>query len=215
MKNNQQYYSVPNLIERGWTKALIAKFAGAHDCERKNPMFASAGAPMRFWQMEKIERIEATPEFQAAKAKAAGRSAAGKKVAQMKREEILAAIDAMQINVAQMSAEELLHNAINSYNEFGQELALERGIDREAATPDSDPLFLLRIQVNYLRHNETQYDSQLAALYGKIGKKEAIDSIRERIYDAIAEAYPFLREECDRQLARKREENFSVLGPCY
>lgn len=215
MKNNQQYYSVPNLVQRGWTKTLITKFAGTHDIERANPMFSAAGAPMRFWKTEKIERIEATPEFQTAKTKAAARSAAAKKVAEVKREETLKAIDAMQIKVTQMSTESLLHKAIDSYNDFGLELAFERGIHREAATPDSDPLFLLRIQVNYLRHNETQYDSQLAALYGKIGKKEAIDSIRERIYDAIAEDYPFLREECDRQLARKREENFSVLGPCY
>jgi len=72
-----------------------------------------------------------------------------------------------------------------------------RPVDAKA---DSD--FLNRIEVNYIRHNLTEYDRELEEMAGKIGVKEAVIKIKNRILDSIAEKYPELKGECVKQ---KRE----------
>jgi hypothetical protein len=59
--------------------------------------------------------------------------------------------------------------------------------------------------VNYLRHECSVYDDRLAALYRRVGKDEATGLIREKVYEAIADAYPELRRECDDQLKLRRQ----------
>mgnify|MGYP001757495369 FL=1 len=34
--------------------------------------------------------------------------------------------------------------------------------------------------------------------------REAVDMVRERVYEVIAEEYPYLKKECERQLAERR-----------
>ena len=50
-----------------------------------------------------------------------------------------------------------------------------------------------RVLVNYLRHEATQYES----LCDRHPRAHA--AIKCRALDIIADAYPYLREECDRQ----------------
>ena len=56
--------------------------------------------------------------------------------------------------------------------------------------------------MNYLRHNLTEYDHELENVAGKIGIAKAILMIKEKVYDAIALAYPYLSQECNRQKQR-------------
>ena len=76
---------------------------------------------------------------------------------------------------------------------------------------DRDPVFLDRITVNYIRHELTQYDGALVEVAGQTGIQQAVDAIRARVYEAIADAYPMLADECTRQLERKRLER-SLMG---
>ncbi|MFI6942038.1 hypothetical protein ACIBI4_22430 [Streptomyces sp. NPDC050418] len=73
-----------------------------------------------------------------------------------------------------------------------------------ATVESSDRPALDRWQVNYLRHQLTHYDELLDGLHGKTGRAAAETLLRQRIYTAIAETYPFLAHECERQL-RERE----------
>jgi len=80
-------------------------------------------------------------------------------------------------------------------------LQLARGnYDYDQATPDSDPAFLERIAVNYLRHELSDYEPELAKLFGQVGRADASSVVRKRVYNAIADAYPDLASECSRQL---------------
>lgn len=59
--------------------------------------------------------------------------------------------------------------------------------------------FLQRITVNYIRHVLTHYDQAIEETAGRVGKMDAINLLRKRVYGAISEAYPDLAGECERQ----------------
>lgn len=71
------------------------------------------------------------------------------------------------------------------------------------ATADSDPAFLARIEVNYLRHSASTYDAQLqkANRFGERGR-ELARAVKSRVLQVIAEVYPELSAECARQEVR-------------
>ncbi|MFF8289988.1 hypothetical protein ACF068_12260 [Streptomyces sp. NPDC016309] len=58
---------------------------------------------------------------------------------------------------------------------------------------------LVRWQVDYLRYTLRRYDALLDGLYGATGRAEAERLLRERVYGAIARAYPRLADECARR----------------
>lgn len=73
------------LRERGWTEAMIRDVLGKPDRYVDNPHYKSA-APMRLWRLQRVEAIEATPEFAGRKERAdrqcaaAGRGAEKRKI---------------------------------------------------------------------------------------------------------------------------------------
>ncbi|RST09106.1 hypothetical protein EF905_30100, partial [Streptomyces sp. WAC05374] len=58
---------------------------------------------------------------------------------------------------------------------------------------------LVRWQVDYLCHALSRYDTLLDGLFGATGRAEAERLLRERVYGAIARAYPRLAAECARR----------------
>ena len=59
-----------------------------------------------------------------------------------------------------------------------------------------------RKSVAYLRHKCTTYDKMIEDLDGKTGRKQAYKIIKNRYSDMIAEQYPELAAECERQAAQ-------------
>ena len=109
-----------------------------------------------------------------------------------KREALRQYVREVEIRVPQIPYDRLLARAVHHYND-------RRDLDGDPANLDSPPAFLERIAVNYLRHHLTSYEENLAEVYGKVGVPFAIQSIRSKVYGAIASAYPQLRQECERQ----------------
>ncbi len=145
----------------------------------------------------RVAVAEADPGFTARKARAQNRSASSAKVAGRKRDELLETVSAVEISVPQMSWNVLVRGACEHYNAL--QLACGN-YDYDQAAPDSDPAFLERIAVNYLRHELSDYEPELAKLFGQVGRADAASVIRKRVYNAIADAYPDLASECGRQL---------------
>ena len=75
-----------------------------------------------------------------------------------------------------------------------------------------DNAFLSRIMVNYIRHNLTSYEDLLEELRGKEGKYEAYTKLKNKILEKIAEVYPELKEECNRQMVIKRDNKNGKRG---
>jgi len=78
------------------------------------------------------------------------------------------------IRVGEVTRDQLLRRAIQSYNSFHQDRAMERAnYDWQPAKLSGDPAFLERIQVNFIRHRMTKYDGFLNGNVGKVGVNDA------------------------------------------
>lgn len=56
-----------------------------------------------------------------------------------------------------------------------------------------------RWAVNYIRHHLTDYDERLWDAKGEVGIREEYSRCKAAVLDAISDAYPTLRDECQRQ----------------
>ena len=199
---NEEYISKAGLKTRGWTDSMISIFLGNPDLERFNPHYKSA-PKMKLYKLSRIINLEGTEEFNIRRIKSEQRSKVMKKVAKNKEMRLLEEIKRLEISVRIISPESLLKASIKGYNDFHEYVSMEReNYDFVPADSGSDKSFLQRIQVNYLRHNLTEYDHELENVAGKIGIAKAILMIKEKVYDAIALAYPYLSQECNRQKQR-------------
>ncbi len=176
------------LRERGWTPALVAAFLGDPDALETNPHYRTA-PPMRLRAVARVEAAEASPEFSAAKEKAAMRSAGAKKGVETRREALLRQVREMDVSVGVLPLDEVRRLAVEAYNARNF-----WGVDRDAPAD-----FVERIMVNFVRHELTVYDEALDAAAGKVGVSAAVAAIRGKVFDAIAAAYPALASECGGQ----------------
>jgi hypothetical protein len=187
------------LRARGWTDGMVKRLMPTPDGFHPNRRYPSR-APMRLWATERVEAIEKTEEFVAEQERAKVRSASSAKAIKTKRERMRQDIAQSLITVARLEADEVRRRAINHYNVRQIDRGIKRGDwDWREATEESDPAFLERITVNYIRHQLTRYEGYLDEVWGKVGVDEAKRLISQRVFAAIAEAYPHLAEECDRQ----------------
>jgi len=151
---------------------------------------------LALYSIARIEQAEAGAEFAQAQAGVAKRKEAAAKAVETKIAKLMVAIEAMPISVERLSLDRVKKQAIDSYN--------MRNRGESFASKDDDPAFLDRITVNFIRHELTQYDSALWAIVGKTGISRAVAEIRRRVYSAIAQAYPYLKAECERQIAARQ-----------
>lgn len=192
------------LAERGWTEAAIRRFLGAPDRTATNPVYRSA-APMRLFSLARAAAVEATEEWAAWRASADQRSARSRAAAETRRQALLAEVAALDIRVPAIEAARLAELAVEHRNRIDWDRCERRGWDPDPATVDGvDEATLRRWKVNYLRHQRTIYDAALNDLYARVGRAEATEAIRERVYAVIAEKYPDLADEARRQAAERR-----------
>lgn len=198
---HEEYLARASLLKRGWTDTLIAQYLIKHDLQKPNPRYRSA-PPMKLYLLARVERIEATPEFQEAREKASRRKQSSQKAVSTKRSRTLRYVEEqVDIKVPHLSNQELIRRACDNYNDR----KLDYDYIEDFASESSDPLFLQRIMVNYLRHKMTEYEQHLDEVKGRVGIQEAYLGIRKKVLDAIAGVYPWLAEECERQWQYKLE----------
>lgn len=187
----EQMLTKTSLKERGWTDALIRKFLGEPDVLRPNPHYRSA-PKMQLYKIDRVIDIEQNEAFKAALETARKRSETRKKSAIEQAERLREYIRNLKIEFPVWSKQRLSQEACDHYNR------LWRNTEKRA-TPQSPEDFLSRISVNFLRHGLTPYDMELYLMFGKIGSVEGRVLLKARILECIAETYPFLKDECERQ----------------
>lgn len=123
----------------------------------------------------------------------ANRREAARAAAKRKAVALLELVDTAEIHVRLVPLDDVMREAEAAATILG-------------ATADATEENRARWAVNYVRHELTRYDAGLDALVGKVGCGDARERWIERIFEAIAEAYPDLEVECDRQLAARLKE---------
>lgn len=199
MDTTEQLLAVSQLKARGWTDTLIVRFLGDADERRTNPHYRS-GPPMKLYKMQRVEQVEASAEFREVQDTRKSKRDAAQKALATKKQKITNYVEHLKIEVPQLAKDELIRRACDNYN-FRQ-WDRPNNHDFCSADKNSDPLFLERICVNYLRHCLTKYEAHLGEIAGKVGVRDAYTEIKEKVLDAIAHKYDWLRNECWRQRER-------------
>jgi hypothetical protein len=177
-----------SVIQRpGWSLTLVVRLLGEPDQRKK--VFGRS-TPLALYSLHRVEQAEASEAFLTAQAALSKRKASAERAVATKKAKLLEAVRSMRIHVRSMPLDRVRKSAVDSYNNRSASFA----------SFSDDPAFLDRITVNFIRHELTEYDLALWEAAGKTGVNEAVFVIRERIYAAIAEVYPSLGDECDRQL---------------
>jgi len=188
--------------KRGWTDALVRDLLGPPDETKSNPHHRS-GPPMRLYALSRVEAAEASAGWAARSEAARKRKESAARAVGTKRVQLLSRLGAVQIKVPVLDGNELTLLACAHYNQR----QIDRGdFDYREATSTSDATFLARINVNYLRHCLSDYECALEAICGRVGVRDGYREISRKVYAAIADAYPHVADECQRQFDRKFDE---------
>lgn len=197
--SRQDFYNLAQLKERGWTPSMVKKLIDIPPTEFKG-MYARQ--PQKCYPNDYIEMLEQSELFNALKMKAAGRQAAMKAVADTKRADNIAKFSARvdSVKIPTLTEDELKMRTIKSkqrWYAYQSELRCEvdDGIDIEHLPAN----VLHRWEVNYIRHELTRYEKLMGQIRGLVGTRDIYTVIKGEILDKIATAYPWLKDECDRQ----------------
>ena len=212
-RDEKNYLSKKAIKDRGWTDGSIRKFLGEPDKLAKNQW--SSRSKIHLYLEDRVAAVESTEEWKewyngSLKRRNALLDANAKKRQKTveKAEEALSSIT-LSKKARGKRYEKLKLYAAKNYVEFNNMKSEYRG-DFEFLTVDEvlgyDDAFQQRNVVNWLRHNGTTYDSQLEQYFNQVGTAKAKDLVRERIYSLISMEYPWLADECDRQLGYRREQ---------
>ncbi|MER1995169.1 MAG: hypothetical protein ABTA24_01555 [Arthrobacter sp.] len=177
--------------ERGWTDTQIKAFLPVPDRTARNP-FSRKAAPMKLYARERVEAVEATEEFRKAREASRKRQLAARERSLAKKKEAVASAQALELRIVPEPWDEVQRKALDHYNSRLRRKQSPAGPRTSQARRD-------RMTVNYLRHQQTSYEEELKEFKGVVGVGEAYLIVRNRILDLIAETYPPLRTECERQ----------------
>jgi hypothetical protein len=120
--------------------------------------------------------------------------------AEARRAEAHRSLESLMIAVPLFRRDELTRLACLHYNGLQLDWAEERGWGGPIlATRDSDPAFLVRITVGFLRQALNHYERELESAAGTVGAGMVHWALRHKLLETIASAYPWLTDECRRQ----------------
>ena len=195
MEKKQENITPTGLKARGWTESMIKQYLGEPDELKPNPYYKSA-APMRLYNLKRVEKVEKSKKFIEAKAAADRRKESAAKGVATKVDKAIQYAKTVKIEVPIIDYDTLVKHACRHYNDWHE---CDRNgmpnLDFIPADPKhSDPEFLHRITINYLRHECTSYDDELDKLFGKTGTHEAHQILQRRINKEIRATYPQMND---------------------
>ena len=186
MSKDCTYISLSSLKGRGWTESIIKRYALQHDKEAVNPYYRSA-APIKLYELHKIEAIEATEEFKKLQSATLKRKEAAKKAAETKLQAMKDYVHSIEIQMPKMSREQVFEKAVAHYNDLWE----CRGCDDKYISDYRvlDNKTLERITANMIRHSMTDYEDVLGRSFGKVGIDYAHDYLRAKINQMVHDTY--------------------------
>lgn len=111
--------------------------------------------------------------------------------------------DSLNVYVPIVSYEALVEGAVKNYNQIQDDK--ERRFLKSSgliAHRHSSPDFLHRLIFNFIMHELTSYESDLRRLADLAKTRNVYIQIRMMYINEISRVYPFLTEECEKQLKK-------------
>jgi hypothetical protein len=185
--------TLAQLRKRGWTESLVERFLPECQATMSNPHYKT-GPRIKLYAVTRVEAIEARVEFQAVAERAKPRREASKRAAVTRKSRLTELIERIAIAVPRFEWQTLIDKARKQYHVHATRPA-------SLAAPEAErrPERLERLAVDYLRHVIMLNHKYVADRRGRLGVRLARTEFMRKVYDAIAEAYPTLKHECDRQ----------------
>jgi hypothetical protein len=156
---------------------------------------------MKLYSIQKVKNLEDTELFAELRTKSEKRKASARKAVKTKRNKIIDYIKSLRIEIPKLPLNKLDEKSIEQYNNFeSYKCSNYNNYEPKFISKNSiDTEFLKRIEVNFIRHQLSDYEQRLESIFGKVGKSEAYVLLKNKILEAIAEQYPSLTEECQKQ----------------
>jgi len=225
------YIMKQDLVEKGWTKTLIAKFAGNPDKFKRHSGYKN---PLCLYDSDRISLIESMDEFREAlelsvlrrkkvqETKKINKEKAWSEKQSFLESKIKTIIDDysnIAIDVKSIPVEDIEVAALQSYNHW-----VNDKIDYFLRKHDSrweeffeETVCTNRMAVNFIRHRLTNYEDEIDALRRLSNSfdgfaipfpehRQCYKLLKTATIRAIAEKYPKFATECCRQIAIMEEE---------
>ena len=202
MADYGKYICKSALIKRGWTNKLIKTLLPA-PIKRPNPHYKNT-APMLLWNLETVIALESTPALIEAMSKKKERSARAKAASETKKKNLCESALQYGFVVQQIPLQQLREDTLKAKEEWYASQSWHNPDYDYYSVYGADEDTIRRWEVNHIRHHLTSYDMACSSLDGRTGKNEAHYILKGKVLDRIAEVYPHLAEECERQ----KEERF-------
>lgn len=198
-----EYLSMTAVKARRWTDRAVAQFLGPHDKEAPNWRFKS-GPPTKLYLLSRVEEAEQSDAYRAFVAANAARVAGARRTVANRDAEVVAKVEARPVSLTVLPLGVIRRRAIRYYNDEHWYPEIEDSSLNMPASEDSPPVFLDRIMVEYLEHTLSGHYVWLTRLIGHGGKSEGYLVLSRKISEAIATAYPELREECEKKIRKNQ-----------
>jgi hypothetical protein len=177
--DRDKLYSVQSLKDRGWTDTAIKRFLPEKpDDTRDNPHFAWAGAPMKFWTVRRVHRVEKTKRFLAWKAGTEKRKEAATRGVETRIDRMIELVEKAEITIQRGWSDDAIHK-----------LAAQTHGGNYAGDP-GEFHWSNRTAVNCIRHNLTNYEELWQSINRGDTGKAPYELLRKRVDALIEEAYP-------------------------
>ncbi len=186
-KKKIEYWSKSTLLNRGWTEKTIDELLPFPKLV-KNPHYRCA-SPMQLFDVKIVKQKERTKKFKESAEKKAKHRESALKGVETKKECTMSLIPMMSLEIERVDIDDLREWTLSDkYNWYMYTEQFERADSVYYADEET----IHRWEINFIRHNLSNYDEELQKLFGQVGKEEAYLQYREQLMKKIYEVYPEL-----------------------
>lgn len=189
MDKEKTTYTKTEIKQRGWTDTMIKNLLPEPQL-KPVPMHPSWG-PMKLWDISLVEQVEGTEAFSKAMEKASKRKEAAEKAVVTK---LVHNMEYIEESIKKIKVRKLRYAVV--YTRMIEDRIYNHGYTGGNEEAEQ------RWAVNFVRHELTSYDKEMYNIAGKVGTHQMYAEYKRAVLDKIAEAYPELQAECERQKQR-------------
>lgn len=201
----KEFYTKTEVLNFGFTEKLITALL-PDPVLKQNPIYKSA-SPMKLWRCEDVDSAMNSEVFISARLKSASRREGAKKAVVTKEAKLFVEVSdkISKISVSRIDLSELRQTTLNEKQGwYNYQASIREKYDDFRSIEGADEQTCRRWMVNYIRHNLTEYDSDLYSMSGRVGCHKEYQRYKLAVLDKIAEVYPELKSECNNQ----KNQNF-------